>query len=399
MIRFVQFSDVHLDASLAESKLAMPEEKRQKRKREIKHLIEQACRLAQNEDCHTILIPGDLFDDESADFDTIHFLIDTFRSAAPLPIFITPGNHDPYLPQSPYNSEFLAEKGIPPWPDNVHIFSAGAFKSMPLPGKEDATVTGIADTGRGIDRERVLSKKIPSPRAAFNILMFHGSREPFPPAKEPTMPFSDEELFSQEFDYVAVGHYHTYAAITDKDGRIRGAYSGTPAAQRLSEVGEKFILLGEIREDKTVSLQKIPLDNRTLHVVEVNCSELPHSEAVIRKIEEEVTRASQNEGDIIHVRLEGRFPAGMSLKLPPDLLADKYFHVAVDASGVRPGYDLKKYLHEPELMRSVEAQFVKELVNKGQAARGDEEKRVIRAALYYGLDALTQDKICGRYED
>jgi hypothetical protein len=133
--------------------------------------------------------------------------------------------------------------------------------------------------------------------------------------------------------------------------------------------------------------------------LDVTCSGLTHSEAVARKIEEVARKASQNKDDMIFVRLSGRFPRGTFPELPADLLAEQYFHVAIDASGVRPDYDFEKYLHEPELMTSVEGEFVKTLTNRGTQAKDEREKRLIRAALYYGLDALTEGRICGRYEE
>ena len=399
-VKFVQFSDVHLDASLRDSKLALSEEKRQQRQREIKQIVAGACSLARERKCDVVLAPGDLFDDESANFDTIHFLIDTFRSASPLPIFIAPGNHDPCFPQSPYNTDFLVEKGIPPWPDNVHIFSSGAFQTVRVPGREDVAVTGIASIGRGIEQKRILSQRIPTAGDAFNILLFHGSREPFPPGKEATMPFNDRELLSQGFDYAAVGHYHTYSEIRDRDGRIRAAYSGTPTSQRLNEEGEKFVLVGEVSDSRVIKLETVKLDHRTLRVVEVNCTGLTHSEAVIRRIEDEAGKASQDSDDILFVKLLGVLPRGVSLNLPPDLLAGKYFHVAVDQGGLRPDYDLQKYLREPSLMRSVEGEFIKALSNREAMTQDEKEKRLIRAALYYGLDALTEGEMISlRYED
>jgi exonuclease SbcD len=398
-LRFLQFSDVHLDAGLRESKLSLPEEKRARRQREIKETVAKACSLARERECDLMLIPGDLFDDESAEFDTIRFLVDTFGDAAPMPIFITPGNHDPYLPQSPYNPDFLAEKSIPSWAENVHVFEGNVAESVRLPGRHDVVVTGIGYTGPGTEQNRILAGKLPVEEGALNLLLFHGSLEPFPPGKQPTMPFSRGELLSQGFDYAAIGHYHSYLEIRDEGGRIRGAYSGTPASQRLNEAGEKVVLLGEFAEDKSLSLERLTVDRRRLHVVEVACSGLGHSQAVIRRIEEEARKASHSNEDILFIRLQGRFPHGTRLNLPEDLLADRYFHAAVDASGLLPDYDLDKYLQEPDLMRSVEGEFVKTLLNREAEARDDEEKRLTRAALYYGLDAITEGKVCGRYED
>lgn len=402
LVRFVQFSDVHLDARLEESKLALPEEKRQKRQREVRQVVAEACSLAKEKNCDVVLIPGDLFDDETADWDTVRFLIETFGSIAPLPVFITPGNHDPYLPQSPYNADYLAEKEKGKWPENVHVFSSNSSQTVRLQGRDDVAVTGIADCGREFEQRRILRETIALPKAAVNILMFHGSREPFPPGKEATMPFSDAELLAQGFEYAAIGHYHSFAQIKDQRGCVRAAYSGTPASQRLNEVGEKFVLLGEIAEDKSVRLEKVRLDRRTLRSVEVNCFGLAHSEAVIRKVEEESRKATESRDDIVLVKLQGRYLRGVTgelRRLLRDTLAQEYFHVAVDASGLRPDYDLDKYLREPKLMRSVGGEYVKALLNQEAQARDEKERRVIRAALYYGLDALTERKICGRYED
>jgi exonuclease SbcD len=398
-VKFVQFSDVHLDASLRESKLALPEEKREQRQREIRQIIADACALARERGCDLILIPGDLFDDESARLDTIYFLIETFESVSPLPILVTPGNHDPYLPQSPYNSDFLADRGMRPWPGNVHIFSAEVFQTVRLPQKKDVTVTGVATPGRTTGQNRAFAKRLVPPQGQFNLLLFHGSREPFPPGKEATMPFSEAELLSQGFDYAAVGHYHSYAETKDERGQIRGAYSGTPASQKLNEAGEKFILLGEVSDEKVVSLEKVKMDPRTLHTLEVNCSGLTHTEAVIRKITEEVRKVSQDRNDMLFVRLVGRLPHGSALELPAGFLSEEYFHVAVDLSGLKPDYDLEGYLREPELMRTVEGEFVKTLLNRQALTQDEKEKRVIESAVYYGLDALIEKKISGRYED
>ena len=143
-LRFLQFSDVHLDAGLVDSKLKLGREKIELRKSEIRGVVKRACELAAEEKCDLILIPGDLFDQESAHTDTVRFLVENFSRLAPMPIIIAPGNHDFYSPSSRYSEQFLRQNNEPLWPDNVHIFTSGEFEIFDLPTREDVAVVGIS---------------------------------------------------------------------------------------------------------------------------------------------------------------------------------------------------------------------------------------------------------------
>lgn len=397
MLKFLQFSDVHLDSRLQFSAIDLLEAERRQRESEIKRVVFKACGLAKEEEVNVILIPGDLFDYESGTLDTVNFLIDKFADLEHIPVIISPGNHDPYSPSSHYNSELLEQRGQKRWPNNVHIFQSTDFETYILPNRKDVAVTGICYTQNHPIEDRLLAIPIHRPDAATNILIFHGSREGYaPPKKEITLPFSDEELISQPFDYAAIGHYHSYSKIVDEEGNVRAAYSGCPAGRGLDETGEKFVLLGQIDETGKVSIEKKVVDERVVHNFLVNVTGLSHTEAVLSKIKKAVEKEAKNQ-DIVYVKILGLFPPGIELNIPEGFLAEKYFHIKIDTIGIRPDYEINKYLKVKE--ETTEAKFVRHLWELKEKAANDDEKAKIEKAIYYGLDALIQKEVTPRYED
>lgn len=403
-LRFVQLSDVHLDSSLAAGRLGLSPEKVRARQKEIRSVLENACALASEKRVDAMLVPGDLFDDEAVSLDTVNFVISLFASLAPIPVVVAPGNHDFFSLGSPYNNELLAARRQRSWPANVKIFRSASWETWRPARLPHVSMTGMAHAaGAGIG-ERLLASGVPRDGGAgINLLLFHGSRDNtlLPAAKLRTLPFSDAELAALGFDYAAVGHYHEGAAFTAPDGRILGAYSGCPAGRGLDEAGEKSVLLGTIDKeegrDARVRLERVALDRRRIQIVEVPCTGLTHREAIVKRVEEQISVRDLRHEDMICLRLTGRLAAGVDPRLPEGLLSDRFFHVTIDASRLRPGYDLDRYRREE--LKTTEARFARDMLRRIDEAQSAEEKRLIENALFYGLDALIQKEVSPRYEE
>jgi DNA repair exonuclease SbcCD nuclease subunit len=398
-IKFLQVSDVHLDSSFSSS-INFPVNKLEIRKSEHKSIITKVCQIVRDEDIDLVLIPGDLIDYESSTPDTTNFLIDNFSKISPVPVIITPGNHDYFSPSSVYNSDFLTGKQQNVWTENVFIFTAQKFQSISLPNLKEISITGISHYENRSFYNRLLTDNILKQEGKINILVFHGSRDGYCPSdKKITLPFSDEELFKLGFDYSAIGHYHSYLEILDEEGNIKGAYSGCPLGRNLREFGEKFIIIGKIYEDKKVEIEKRRIDHRIMLKIDVDCTGLNYNEQVLNIIAEKVKETTNSKEDIIYVRLFGRFPPGNVINIPDEFLKDDYFHIKFDKSNVQPDYDIKKYLDIPDILDTTESKFVKKLNVLLKNAKSDSEKEIIENAIYYGLDALIQKCVKPRYED
>lgn len=406
-IRFLQLSDLHLDSSLQASRLSLPQDRIRTRQAELRQILPRACALVREKRLDLVLLPGDLFDDEAVTQDTVNFVIDNLGALAPVPVVIAPGNHDFYSLGSPYNDELLLARKQRPWPANVHVFRDGTWSTM-TPGGPDAPfqVTGLAHCVNAPLSERLLALPIRRPRrddeGLLDLLIFHGSRDNarIPGRKIRTLPFADTELAGQGFDYAAIGHYHDQATITDRDGRIIGAYAGCPAGRGLDEEGEKCVLVGEIVKETgvtRVSLEKVRLDPRAVRRVDVNCTGATHRDAVLRRIEEALAVVEPSAADLIHIRLIGRIAPGIDPDVPEGVFEDRFFHVSIDSSMVKPDYNLERY--REERLKTTEARFAREMLSRIDAESDPTRRRLLENALYYGLDALIQKEVTPRYED
>jgi exonuclease SbcD len=406
-IKFLQFSDVHLDSRLSSTRLNLPQDKQDIRRSELKDIVRKASDLALDNRVDVVLIPGDLWDDESISIDTTLFTFEQFKRIAPVPIVITPGNHDFYSPSSNYNRDFLKQHKIEV-PPNVYIFQEMAFQSLRLPSLPEVNFVGISFSQNVEVKERLLRQPIQKQSNILNILVFHGSLEaPFlnaviPPDKKRTLPFSREDLLQNGFDYAAIGHYHTFIEIRDENGSIRGAYAGCPAGRSIDEAGERYVLLGEIEKGGVRTLEKIRLDERQVQVVEVKLEQLVSSDRLKDKIQDALRQSGANQQDIIYVRLNGIYPKGERVRLPDDFLKDKFFHIQIDDSDLRPDYDVQALLSDPNARKKTEGRFVEAMITKLEEVKKEgnpEEERRVLAALYYGLDAIFQKEVTPRYED
>ncbi len=404
-LRFLQLSDLHLDSSLAAGGLGLSPEQIRTRHGEIRAILPRACNLARERKVDLVLLPGDLFDDEAVRIDTVNFVVEALAGLQPIPVLIAPGNHDFYSLGSPYNDDLLEARRQATWPRNVHVFRGSSWEVWRSPGDLSVSVTGMAHAAGAAIGERLLGWEVPSdPQVIFRLLIFHGSRDntEIPHGKLRTIPFSDAELAARGFDYAAIGHYHEPATIEGPSGRILGAYAGVPAGRGLDETGEKSVLIGEISKEgpaaePRVHLERIALDERRIHLVDVHCTGLTHQEAILKQVDERLALRSPRPQDIVCLRLSGRAAPGIDLRLPDGFLADRYFHVVVDLSRLRPAYDLERYRNED--LRTTEARFAREMLGRMDGAATPEARRLIENALYYGLDALVQREVVPRYEE
>lgn len=403
-LRFLQFSDLHLDSSLRSGRIGLGDEKARVRRREIREILPKACALARERSVDLVLIPGDLFDDEAVTQDTVNYTIDHLAGLSPVPVIIAPGNHDYYSLGSPYSGELLESRKQRPWPDNVHVFRDGEWSTIETPSGSGVHVTGMAHSANALLADRLLSRPVPrsGPDDEIHILVFHGSLDNvgIPSRKLRTLPFSEAELASQGFDYAAVGHYHEQADLHGAGGRIIGAYAGCPAGRGLDEIGEKFVLVGRIEttgSERRVRLEKVRLDTRTIRRVDVACQGVTHRDALLRRIEESLAAEEIPPEDLVHVRVAGRVAPGIDRSIPDGLLEDRYFHISFDTSRLEPDYDLDRYLDEG--VRTTEARFVREMKRRIESEDDADRRRLLENALHYGLDALIQGEVSPRYED
>ena len=117
MLKFIHAADFHLDSAFA----ALPPEKAAERRREQRQLMGRLAEAVRAWETDLVLLSGDLFDGKPYP-ETVEAVKEALAEMA-VPVFLSPGNHDPFGPESPYAGD---------WPGNVHIFRTPQMESVPL---------------------------------------------------------------------------------------------------------------------------------------------------------------------------------------------------------------------------------------------------------------------------
>ncbi len=215
-MKFVLFSDLHLEAPFGWDGPSLVNERRSA----LRQVLGKILDLADEVQADAVFCGGDLFEHTMASQETGEFLRAAFDSIAPVPVFISPGNHDWYGSESLYVRTN--------WSPNVHVFGEGSLQPVELePG---LTLWGAAHVAPF--RATGFLDSLQIDRAGTHIALFHGSEEKGMSHEESgdtNAPFSAEQIPACGLHHAFVGHYHEH-----NDGEHH-TYSGNPDPLTIAE--------------------------------------------------------------------------------------------------------------------------------------------------------------------
>ena len=133
MLKVLHGADFHLDSPFA----GLTPDAAAQRRGEQRELLARLADLAREREADLVLLSGDLLDGDLVFRETVQALARALGSI-PCPVFLAPGNHDWYGPQSPYAAL--------EWPENVHLFTGPELEAVRLPE------LGCTVWGRGLLR-------------------------------------------------------------------------------------------------------------------------------------------------------------------------------------------------------------------------------------------------------
>ena len=399
VIRFLQVSDLHLGRPFG----WLPPDKRADRRSDQRRALDLSVRQAIERGAHAMLVPGDLFDLDYVDADTLAFAVHAFGVNGCPPVFIAPGNHDPCSNTSPYwNPALLQARGFA-WPAHVHVFDSPEWTAVRLPGVDEVRIWGRCSIQGVESGARPLAREALQPVAGaggVNVAVFHGSREGFlPPGQKSVAPFSDAEALASPFDYLAVGHVHAPGSL-DSDGSVRAANAGAAISLDLSELGphgayEVRLTPGAGRA--RAEIEFVELDRRRVYDFTVDVTGAASAEHVDRRVLRALDQTGAGDADLVVVRLAGRLARGVRYAAPGPELRPRAFHLRLDPSGLRPDHDVEA-LRAAEPV-TTEDRFARALLAKLDAETDPARRAEIESALYYGLDAFRLHEVVPAYEE
>ena len=366
--RILHIADVHLDTAFRglDPSLGVA------RRKQLEAAFERALDLAREQRAHALCIAGDLYESGRASPDRGAYLARVLGAAAPMRIFISPGNHDPYDAPSLYRMMTL--------PANVTVFQTREFTPVKL--SSDVTLWGAAHEF-GLDHNPMLDA-FKCNGSGTHLLLFHGSdRDHVPPGKDCIAPFVDADVARTGAAHAMVGHYHGQLSAA------HFAYPGSPEPLNAAQDGRHTASLVTV-DDGQVKVEFVDL-NRTRYVSEdLDVSDIADRAALERAVLTRLETLAMPLGEVFcRIRLVGNAPATLELdavqlqrecaaRFPGTMIED---HAAT--------IDPHEAAREGHTVRAV---FAREMLDR-IAASTDVERPTLHLALRYGLQAFAGKRL------
>ena len=259
MLKIIHGADFHLDSPFA----GLSPERAAQRRGEQRELLNRLAGLAREKNADLVLLAGDLLDSERVFRETAQALSASL-AAIPCPVFIAPGNHDFYSPQSIWAAL--------DWPENVHIFSSDRLEPVDLPG---CTLWGRAFTDAHQTSCPLAGLEVPAD-GRLHIACLHGCVG----AQNNYGPIAPLDIAASGLDYLALGHVHQASGL-QQENDTWWAYPGCPQGRGFDELGEKGVLYVEA-EPGRVTAQFVPLAQRRYETISVNITGAADVSSAIR---------------------------------------------------------------------------------------------------------------------
>ena len=357
-MKFIHMADMHFDGpfTVLNNRNKLGEKRRLEQREAFKKVID----YIKENNIEYLFIAGDLYENEYIRKTTIEYINNLFKEIPNTKIYITPGNHDPYINSSMYKTF--------KWNENVHIFSG----KIEIIEEKDCDIYGYGFDNfycRNSDIESIEIKN----REKINILITHGTLNGGTIEDMEYNPLNRNRLKELGFDYIALGHIHKPDYCEEENQRI--VYPGSTISMGFDELGKHGVILGELNKEN-IKLEFIQIDNKEFKELELDISEINSIEELIEKIND--------------LKLE----ENIFYKLI--LIGDKNFEINIynlfqyilneNIIKIKNKTKLKINLEELSKNNNLKGLFVKEILD--ELNENNYDKKILQNALEIGLEII-----------
>lgn len=357
-MKFIHMADMHFDAPF--TNLSDKENFGNIRRMDQRAVLKKIIEYIKNNNINYLFISGDLYEHQHIRNTTIEYINNLFKEIENTKIFISPGNHDPYLNNSMY-SKFN-------WNNNVIIFNSEIKKYS----FNDVDIYGYGFTDFYCENSKINEIKIED-KNKTNILIMHANLD-----QADNKGYNDvktKELEEMGFNYIALGHIHKRNFEKDISKNI--IYPGSTVALGFDEQGEHGVIEGEI-SNKKLKLKFIPFDDKKFVVNNLDITNIISEEELIEKI----NNMELIENNYYEIVFTGRRNFEINkYKINKFILKNNIIKLKDDT---KINFDTNKLINE----NTLKGLFVKELIEKINNEENEENKKILEDALELGLDVL-----------
>lgn len=355
-MKFVHIADMHFDTSFSQiNDASLGTLRRVDQRKVFKKVIDY---ILEN-DVEFLFIAGDFYEHKFVKESTIEYINNQFKLIGNTKVFISPGNHDPYMKNSFYNKY--------KWNDNVFIFGPNISK---------IEIENVNVYGYGFDDFYYTNSEIDNfsvdDRKKINVLVTHGTLNGTNNIEKQYNAISKSRLQEIGFDYVALGHIHK-ANYNEEKNII---YPGSTISMGFDEQGQHGMIVGEL-DKNNCNIRFISLDESEFIVENIDVSELSDIDDLVGKI----STMYINENNYYEIYLIGqrRFDIDM-YNLRKMINSPRIIKIK---NKTKIGIDIEKLSNE----NTLKGLFVKEIFNRMNNC-DENNKKILENALEIGLDIL-----------
>ena len=332
--------------------------------------------LALEKQVNLVLIAGDLFDSNQVSKTTVEFALKELSRLGEIPVCILPGTHDCYDATSIYRN--LDQANIP---KNIRLF-IDSLKPYKMFEGLDLTVYGKPNTSAS-SRERPLANLVKMEGLTkYYVAMAHGSVLIPSKSSETEFPIRPKDIESSDFNYVALGHWHSFYEVSQ--GKTKAFYCGSPEQIKFGCKDAGNIILIELAED--IKVEKIRVGSTFWKELELSTEKFKSNSEIAGEIEKH-----QNEMTLLKAKISGVFPTDSDFnasKIQQELY-DKFLHLVVeDNTAVMP----EDFVNLKLSGNTILGQFV-EIMDQKIKASTPQDKEKLEKALKTGYALLTGKEI------
>ena len=355
-MRIVHFSDLHLDSTFTWAGASGDAARR--RRQALRDTLLRIADLTRAEGADALFCGGDLYEHELAGRDTGEFLRQTFASLDPIPVYLAPGNHDWYGPDSLY--------ALVDWSSNVHVFSESTLRPVEL--EAGVTLWGAAHCAPANTDNFLDGFRAEGP--GMHLALFHGAENSWfseqGAGKQPHAPFETAQIAEAGIGHAFLGHYHR-----PKDAE-RHTYPGNPDPLAFGEDGERGAVVATIDAAGRITRERHSVAQTDVHDIEIDIS----GYTTLQQIRDGIAKQVEGPGGFARLTVRGDIEPAISVTESDLRDAMRAFDaVQIHLEALRPGYDFESLRVEP----TVRGQFVADVLGAGLDTV--EERRVLMTGL------------------
>lgn len=191
-MKFVHIADMHFDSPFVNlsDKGILGDLRRLEQRKVFKKVIE----FIKQNDIPYLFISGDLYEHKYVKLSTIEYINNLFKEIPDTKVFISPGNHDPYIKNS-YYSKFN-------WNENVKIFS----HKMEKVENDDINIYGYGFNDFYCTDCEIEKLELDN-TDKINVLVIHGTLDGASIEEKQYNSMTRKMLEEKQLDYIAMRPY------------------------------------------------------------------------------------------------------------------------------------------------------------------------------------------------